>query len=61
MNNHDRNARTLVVCFVLAIMSLMALRFVEMGQNITSASGSQVLGATSETKEVVLPNASIDP
>jgi len=59
MNNHDRNARTLVVCFVLAMMSLMSLRFVEVGQSVTAVSGSQVLGATSEKKEVVLPNAEV--
>ena len=60
MTDNDRNTRTLVICFVLAVMSLISLRFVEVG-NITSASNSQVLGeTTTQTKEVILPNAELD-
>jgi len=60
MTDNDRNTRTLVICFVLAVMSLISLRFVEVG-NITSVSNSQVLGeTTTQTKEVILPNAELD-
>jgi len=61
MTDNDRNTRTLVVCFVIAVMSLISLRFVEV-KNVTTASGSQVLGETIqiEQKEVVLPNAEIE-
>jgi hypothetical protein len=58
MTDHDRNMRTLVLCFVIAIMALVPLRLVEIG-NTTTASSAQVLGETIEQVEdgVVLPNA----
>jgi len=59
MTDNDRNARTLIACFVLAVMSLTVLRFVEVGQSITTVSSSQVLGETVQREEVVLPNAEI--
>ena len=59
MTDNDRNTRTLVICFVLAVMSLISLRFVEVG-NITSVSNSQVLGETTQSKEVILPNAELN-
>lgn len=61
MTNNDRNARTLVICFVLAVMSLTALKFVEVGQNIEMISNSQVLGETTQKNEIILPNAEIQP
>jgi hypothetical protein len=39
----DRNSRTLIVCFVIAIFALIPLRFVEYG-NIESLAQPQVLG-----------------
>ena len=59
MTDNDRNARTLIACFVLAVLSLTVLRFVEMGQNVTIVSRSQVLGETVQKEEVVLPNAEV--
>lgn len=32
MNDAARNVRTLIVCFVIAVMALIPLRFVEAGQ-----------------------------
>ncbi len=57
MTDLDRNIRTGVICFVIAVLSLTALRLVEV-KNIVSVSGSQVLGAQSE--KVVLPNAEVE-
>ena len=59
MTDFDRNIRTLVTCFVLAIVSLTVLRFVEIGQSLPMVSGSQVLGETMQKEEVVLPNAEV--
>lgn len=55
MTNNDRTIRTMVVCFVLAIMALIPLKIAESSQ---IKGDSQVLGDTVET--VVLPNATID-
>ena len=52
MNETNRNTRTLIVSFVLAIMVLIPLRFVEVGQMIGSTQ-PQVLGESQVTKEVV--------
>ena len=59
MTDNDRNARTLIACFVLAVLSLAVLRFVEVGQNIATVSSSQVLGETVQNEDVVLPNAEV--
>lgn len=59
MTDFDRNIRTLVTCFVLAMVSLAVLRFVEVGQSLPTVSGSQVLGETMQKEGVVLPNAEI--
>jgi hypothetical protein len=60
MNDTQRNMRTFIVCFVIAFMSLMALRLVEEGQKISTAAGSQVLGQKDEKEEkVILPNAEV--
>jgi hypothetical protein len=32
MNNLDRNTRTLIVCFLIAVFALIPLRFIEVGQ-----------------------------
>ena len=47
MNENNRNTRTLIVSFVVAIMALIPLRFVEIGQQ--SLNEVQVLGVTTET------------
>jgi len=55
MTDTDRNTRTLVVCFSIAIMALIPLRFVEVGQQMEEVATSvTVLGETTQ-KEVVLP------
>lgn len=53
MNDNARNTRTLIVSFVFAIMALIPLRFVEVGQMMSSS--SQVLGDQMYAGEVVLP------
>lgn len=55
MTNHDRNIRTIVVCFVLAIMALVPLRI---AQAAKVNGESKVLGDTVE--KVVLPNDKVD-
>ena len=52
MNEIDRNTRTLIVSFVLAIMVLIPLRFVEVGQ-MSVNNDKQVLGESYVNEEVV--------
>jgi len=71
MTNNDRNSRTLIICFVIAVFSLVSLKFVYIGQNIENISTTQVLGEQIERVEqveafeqveeveVILPNAEI--
>lgn len=47
MNNFNRNTRTLIVCFLVAVFALIPLRFVEVGQQGYFVQ-SQVLGDTAE-------------
>jgi len=56
MTKRDRNVRTLIVCFVLLILALVPLRFVEIRQNRPE---TQVLGEQVEG-DIQLPNAEID-
>lgn len=45
MTDNDRNTRTLIVSFVIALMVMIPLRFVEVGQNqVLMGSDVQVLG-----------------
>ncbi len=60
MNDTNRNTRTLIVSFVVAIMALIPLRFIELGQLDTSSQYVQVLG-TDTRAEVVLPDANVTP
>lgn len=62
MTDFDRNMRTLILCFTIAIMALVPLRFVEVGNSTITASNTQVLGETIEQNDngIVLPNADID-
>lgn len=62
MNDLNRNSRTLIVSFVVAIMALIPLRFLEVsGENTYLGQSAQVLGETSsslvETREVGYENA----
>jgi hypothetical protein len=63
MTENDRNMRTLVLCFVLAVLALIPLRFVEFRQGMIDVSNNvQVLGETIQQEDVViLPNAEISP
>lgn len=55
MSEFNRNCRTLVVSFVIAVMAMIPLRFVEVGQ-IETAQLPTVLGET-----IVLPSAEVQP
>jgi hypothetical protein len=55
MSEFNRNCRTLVVSFVIAIMAMIPLRFVEVGQ-METAQQPTVLGET-----IVLPSAEVQP
>lgn len=54
MTDGDRNVRTLIVCFVLALVGLVPLRI---GAARISGGETRVLG---EMKQVVVENASDD-
>ena len=74
MTDNDRNTRTLVVCFVLALAVLVPLRIFD-GSYVTNMRSSKVLGETevqegetmeliysdeiSQDNEVVLPDADV--
>lgn len=51
MMESTRNVRTLIVSFVIAIMVLVPLRFVEVGETMETMSQDQVLGV--ETQRVM--------
>ena len=60
MNESTKNVRTLIVSFVIAIMFLIPLRFIEVGQNMMEQPA--VLGDQTEQTEqveVVLPNSEV--
>lgn len=57
MNDLNRNTRTLVVCFVVAIFSLIPLRFYEFGNQVV-ANKSQVLGLYREV-DISLPDSGL--
>jgi hypothetical protein len=59
MSEFNQNTRTLIVSFVVAIMALIPLRFVEVGNNMM-VSQPMVLGETVES-QIVLPNAEVKP
>jgi hypothetical protein len=44
MTDETRNIRTLIVCFVIAIMALIPLRFIEVGNSMMEQSNQTVLG-----------------
>ncbi len=48
MNNLNRNTRTLIVSFLIAIFALIPLRFIEVGQQQNYLIPTQVLGEKTE-------------
>lgn len=68
MTKQDKNIRTLIVCFVLLILGLIPLRFVEVKNMKTSYDlNSQVLGEETvveveevDNVDIILPSAEID-
>lgn len=61
ITNNDRNIRTLVICFVLAVMALLPLRMVEVADySVTNFSEVKVLGEMMIEEEIILPNAEIE-
>lgn len=56
MNNSARNTRTLIVSFVVAVMALIPLRMVEVGQmaNLMEMGNSVVLGETTTLEVLVV-------
>ena len=58
MTDLDRNTRTLIVCFSLALMALIPLRFVEVGQGGIGEK-PMVLGETIEKKEIEVRSGAI--
>ncbi len=63
----DRNVRTLIVSFVIAIMALIPLRFYEIAQDTgvssMNVSTVQVLGASTveDQLKVVVPTPTVSP
>ncbi len=47
----DRNSRTLIICFIIAVIALIPLRFVELGQD-RELMNAQVLGESMEVELV---------
>lgn len=68
MTKHEKNIRTLIVCFVLLILGLIPLRFVELKNLMNSYSTDpQVLGDETVVEieevnnvDIILPNAEVD-
>lgn len=55
----NRNTRTLIVSFTVAIMAMIPLRFVEVGNQLEVIDrGSMVLGETSQ--EVIMPTSDLE-
>jgi len=68
MTKQEKNMRTLIVCFVLLILGLIPLRFIEIKNLMeNSQRQSQILGEETQVEikevdrvEIVLPNAEVD-
>lgn len=59
MEEMNRNTRTLIVSFTVAIMAMIPLRFVEVGNQLEVIDrGSMVLGETSQ--EVIMPTSDLE-
>lgn len=59
MNEINSNTRTLIVGFVLAIMVLIPLRFVEVGQMVGQSTSKQVLGVETVSQAVTEPTKAV--
>ena len=57
MTDFDRNVRTLIVCFVVAVFGLIPLRFIEVGNSVRVLGESTVIEVKDEVK---LPNAEVE-
>jgi len=60
MTDLQRNTRTLVICFVVGLFSLLPLRFYEEGQLVEDYN-RQILGAYSLSEEVNLETVEQEP
>ena len=60
MNEANRNTRTLIVSFLIAIAVLVPLRFVEIGEMGVGSSETQVLGETISDRPGCVQKADID-
>jgi len=60
MTDLQRNTRTLVICFVVGLFSLLPLRFYEEGQ-LVEEYNRQILGAYSLSEEVNLETVEQEP
>ena len=58
MKDIDRNTRTLIICFVVAVFSLVPLRFYEVGMQSESQQ-AYVLGLSDEADKMSLPDSQI--
>ena len=56
INESNRNTRTLILSFVVAVMALIPLRFIEVGQQLGDLQQAKVLGVS---QEITLPNAEV--
>ena len=53
MTDLDRNTRTLIMSFAVAMFALVPLRFIEVGQQVTDMSGTMVLGTQESVEQEV--------
>jgi len=49
MTDNDRNSRTLIVCFVVAVLTLIPLRMVEVGEGARAAVLGEEVAAEEQT------------
>ena len=54
MDNMERNIRTLIICFVLALVALVPLRMMEGNGSFVDESRSVVLGDSDVVEEVIV-------
>ena len=68
MTKQEKNMRTLIVCFVLLILGLVPLRFVEIKNLMENGQKQpQILGEETQVEiekvdsvDIILPNAEVD-
>jgi hypothetical protein len=53
MNNSNRNTRTLIVSFLIAVFALIPLRFIEVGQQQELMMQTRVLGEKIEQPMII--------